>query len=699
MSACSSYKSGPFVQRMRKYITTAEGLDSDRVNRLLLSGNRLFIGTGKGVNIYENGRISSLDLNENVNGFSVSSDGDIYILCSHSLYISNDNGLKKIREFESVTVDVYYIDNTLYIATENELIITDKSAQKDVLVREIEGGKTRALAVSGENIYVATDINISIVHGKRMEWKNIMPQFSNMPAGEITAMKFDANGFLRLATTEGMWLFDNKSLWISCERSASLPKNTVYRIVDDENGNSYYASDVGVIMLQKGKLKYFSAERWVPDNKVNDIAVNSDGSVVYAATDKGISIIESKMLTLEEKADYYNILLQNYFSRHGFTPSRKLNSFDFLDGKPGISDNDGLWTAVYMASECYRYAVTKDAGALENARERMNALLLLTEITGIKGFTARAVRYPDDDGFDNGSKEWHKTPDGKCEWKGETSSDEMTGHFMGFSVYYDLCADDEEKEKIKTALVNITEHIISNNYRLIDADGKPTTWACWDPEELNHSDKWYTERGINSLEFLAFLKATYHVSGYEKYNKLYREFAVKYSYALNAFQFKIKDAHLMHIDDNLAFLSLLTLLRLEDDEALKSLYLCGLEDAWEYEKVERQPLFSFVHAVFTGRDSDIAQGVQTLREIPLDLVKYKYYNSKRKDIILDTEQDAWGEKRQALSPVAADEQNVYHASQNIFTLDYDGSFSAQEPGVFLLPYWFARYYNLIEKDG
>ena len=70
----------------------------------------------------------------------------------------------------------------------------------------------------------------------------------------------------------------------------------------------------------------------------------------------------------------------------------------------------------------------------------------------------------------------------------------------------------------------------------------------------------------------------------------------------------------------------------------------------------------------------------------------------RKDIVIDTEQYEWGEKRQALIPVDADEQNFYHASQNIFNLDYDGSLAAQEPGVYLLSYWFARFCKLLDKD-
>ncbi|MBR6940543.1 MAG: hypothetical protein IKH65_07050, partial [Clostridia bacterium] len=343
-----------------------------------------------------------------------------------------------------------------------------------------------------------------------------------------------------------------------------------------------------------------------------------------------------------------------------------------------------------------RYAVTGDKDALAKARRGMKAMLLLTEITGIPGFTARAVRYPGDAGYKNGDPEWSESPDKSCEWKGETSSDEMTGHFFGLSVYYDLCASKSEKAKIRSALLGIMTHIIDNGFVLIDRDGLPTTWACWNPEQLNHSDKWFVERGINSLELLAFLKVCYHISGDRKYDDLYSEFISKHHYALNVMQYKIRDAHICHIDDNLGFLAELTLLRLEENEALRSFYLSGLEDHWQYEKIERQPLFAFIHAAVTGRDSDIADGVQSLREMPLDLTYYKMENSKRKDLVLDNEQAEWNEPVQLKIPLPVDERNPIGPNSSVFRIDQNHSNHAKEPTVFLLPYWIGKYYGIIE---
>jgi hypothetical protein len=42
------------------------------------------------------------------------------------------------------------------------------------------------------------------------------------------------------------------------------------------------------------------------------------------------------------------------------------------------SDNDGLWTAMYGAGECYAYAATKDPKAKERAKKAFEALRYLS---------------------------------------------------------------------------------------------------------------------------------------------------------------------------------------------------------------------------------------------------------------------------------------------------------------------------------
>ena len=87
----------------------------------------------------------------------------------------------------------------------------------------------------------------------------------------------------------------------------------------------------------------------------------------------------------------------------------------------------------------------------ENAKRAVDAMIKLTEITGKPGFTARATRYSYEENFKTGNREeWHICEDNPdCEWLGETSSDEMTGHYFAYGIYFDLVADEDEKKKLE----------------------------------------------------------------------------------------------------------------------------------------------------------------------------------------------------------------------------------------------------------
>lgn len=693
-----SYKSNSFRQYRRSFYTSANGLACEQVNCLCFATDgKVLAGTDDGLYCLENGtakRILEKGISGRVTCFYKDANG-IKLGCGTKVFELKGRKAVLVRDFDDAVLKIDCDGSRMWVLTENRIFCTDDSLKNTVITRGLEGGTGRCLSAANGEVYISTQGYISTIHGKRMEWRNIIPCFSTMPAGEISALAFDGSGYLWVGSLNGASVYDGGNRWFTSETIHTLPKNQVFDFFFDGEGGIYYATDAGVYYQKDGGMKCFSACRWLPSNKINAVIASEDGSVIYAATDKGVSEITRFETTLEEKAEKFEELMEKLHIRRGFTASSSAPGFIMENGEPDISDNDGLWTACYVAAESFRYAATGSDEALKKARRGLEAMLLLTKISGVPGFTARAVRYPGDCGYGDGDREWHLAPDGETEWKGETSSDEMTGHFFGMSVYYDLCANKSEKAKIKKALCGILDHIVANNYRLVDCDGLPTTWAVWDPEFLNRDDKWFCERGINSLELLAFTKVCCHISGEEKYEKLYKKLISVYHYPLNAMQHKIRDAHSCHIDDNLGFLASFTLLRLEDNPALRAVLLCGVEDHWQYEKVEKQPLFSMVHAYLTGRDSDIADGVQSLREMPYDMVHYFMDNTVRKDIVIDDEQEAWFEDPQLKYPVPYDEMNLYRPDAGVFRLKSGGKECCEDPTIYLLPYWLGRWAGLI----
>src|SRR5690606_1534664 len=123
-------------------------------------------------------------------------------------------------------------------------------------------------------------------------------------------------------------------------------------------------------------------------------------------------------------------------------------------------------------------------------------------------------------------------------WKGDCSSDEIVGHLYGYSIFYDLAADEGAKERVRALTARVMDHILDNGYCLM-LDGRPTLWGVWAPEKLNGDPRRRAERGLNSLEILSHLRAAYHITGKERYLEAYHTLINRHGYAENMRRQKI----------------------------------------------------------------------------------------------------------------------------------------------------------------
>jgi hypothetical protein len=185
---------------------------------------------------------------------------------------------------------------------------------------------------------------------------------------------------------------------------------------------------------------------------------------------------------------------------------------------------------LYVAAEAFRYGATGDPSAKRTARRSLDALMFLERVSGIDGFVARSVVRIDDDPqkYDG---EWHRSADGRWWWKGDTSSDEVVGHYFAYHIYFELAASEQEKEEIRAYVGRITDHILDHGLYYVGPSGKPTTWGVWAPEKLNHDLRRFGDRGLNSLEILSHLKVAERIVGKPRYAQMSRELIEKHAYA------------------------------------------------------------------------------------------------------------------------------------------------------------------------
>lgn len=714
---------GQFRQYDKKFITSESGINVEDVTSVAFMGETLYIAAEGSLYEYAGECLKKLQ-----------GKADRIFSCGGKLFVAAENALgelkggkiKKIAEFDSSVTDMSEaLDKSLWLITEKDLyLFNDGEFTQVVSVPE----DTVCLAAKDnlsrycETVYIGcTSEGLLSMKGKRRHFAEITPDMSGVLSKTIRCLALDGMGHLWVGSDEGLNIYDGRNYWYNGNDFYSVPAGSFNDMYFAPDGKKYFATNTGVVTLIEGKISYFSFGAWLMHPKVTKIAVSDKGTMA-AVTPGGISVITSKLMTLEEKANHYDEMAVKYFTRNeGYQVARELRKYGDLDsGWLPNSDNDGLFTGVYCVSQCFRYKVTGDEKAKENAKRAVEAMIKLTEVTGRKGFTARATRYSYEENFATGNREeWHfceNDPD--CEWLGETSSDEMTGHYFAYGVYFDLVADKKEKKKIAEVVKTITDHIIENNFHLTDVDGVPTTWANWEPDLLNNDDRWFYERGTNSLEILSFLKTTYHVTGDEKYNKIYDMLISKHHYAMNCMQYKVEDAHLAHIDDQLDFINIYPLIVYTDDNAQKEIFKMGLTHHFDYERVERSPFFNIVYGALTENYCDIENAAKSLSEMNLDLIRWPAYNSHRKDIVWDYEPEEMGCPKQLKYPVEYSARVLVHYDGNQFVCDSGAEefieinsktvnrtatlpgtnasgMRAQMPYIYLLPYWMGRYYGLL----
>ncbi|NOX53443.1 MAG: hypothetical protein GXP27_03195 [Planctomycetes bacterium] len=507
-------------------------------------------------------------------------------------------------------------------------------------------------------------------------------------------------------------------LWKLANGDPTPPYLSVTAGVRLEDGTVWLGSRQGLMRLSPGARHWrlFHSRRWLPNDHIQDLAVTKNGEV-WVKTPSGVGRVFQRIVSLEEKIAMVHAALRKRHVRFGLVGSIRLNKPGQLDAgwfQPD-NDNDGLWTSLYVAAESFRFATTGDPKARQNAWQSLKALMFLEEITGQPGFVARSI-VPIEISKE-GEFPWEKSADGKWWWKGDTSSDELDGHFFAYSIYYDLAATDEQKEQIRAVVGRIMDHILDNGYYYLDPHGRRTKWGMWAPEQLNRNPEWINERGLNSLEILSHLKVSAHITGRKRYRQAARELIEKHGYAINTIRQKMiapYDEETNHSDDELAFVAYYPLLRYERDPELRRIYLLSLQRSWLVERPEASPLFNFIYAAGlqadawphadkrppepflapTEYDRDVCR--QWFQDVPADTIRWTIVNSNRCDlgrVYLGRHGKLCSTR---LLPIS--ERRVMKWNGNPYQLDGGNGGRDRDDGTFiLLPYWMGRYHRLIAE--
>lgn len=565
---------------------------------------------------------------------------------------------------------------------------------------------------------------------------------------DVRGVGFDAKDRLWVAVPAGVITGDGEN-WKFYEGRDGLPYADFTGVTAGADGSVWFGTRIGAIRFDGTHWDYRQGKAWLPGDDVRAMAV-ADSGTAWFVTPAGLGSIARKPMTLSEKAAFYEDEIERYIKRTPFGYTSEVGL-----GAPGDrskvsfsdSDNDGLWTGMYGAGECFAFAATKKPEFRDRAKQAFEALRFLQKVTQggphspPKGFVARTIRpvdWPDPNQGrfeadrreqENGDRlwkayepRWPKSADGKWYWKSDTSSDELDGHYFFYARYYDLVADDAEKERVREVVRDLTDHLVDHDFSLVDHDGTPTRWGRFGPADLNHSPNWWVERGLNSLSMVSYLTVAKHIAGEARYETALRKLIDQHGYASNIMNPKLQTGigSGNQSDDEMAFMCFYNLLLYTTETAWRPKWLYTFHAYAALEHPEMNPFFNFAYAAH-GRSRTyrnpwgefsiepwagwLEDSMATLRGFPLDRCAWSHRNSHRLDLVLLPSQnsvdvyeprDGGRGYRVNGRVLPVQERHFNHWNTDPWRLDYGGDGRELASGaVFLLPYYMGLHHGFI----
>ncbi|MGC9054753.1 MAG: hypothetical protein ACP5KS_12830, partial [Candidatus Hydrogenedens sp.] len=469
----------PFIQEVRTFFREKEGLIEGNIRYVVyLQTYGVFVLSHSGnIQNYKNNQWHSISNDTSIKPTYMTGAGNFVFISDHkqaAQYNLDENKWdilslpieQKINGLYATILSDKQLK--LFVICETKIICCGLNSADSKIIND-PGTKIYSIAVGGSgDIFVGTQEGIYQYDSSKSDWQWLLPEDNKRrwAPRNVKALTFDKEGNLWFGSKEGVGKY-NRSTWALYTGAEGLPWNEFLSAVSGEKDDVvWFATTRGAIRHEKGKFDYRFSHRWLMNDFVNSIAVEPNGNAWFA-TPEGLSLIERKLMNFDEKSDYFIQQVETRHNRDGYVTSCKLKEpFNTDTWDPSISDNDGLYTAMYGAGHAFRYAVTKDPKSKEIAKRSFFACKRLVDITGrgmparfiipidwhepvneIMGAEYNAYRQKTDPLWKQIVPRFVTSSDGKYMWKCDTSSDELIGHYFFYGIYYDLVAETEEEKQ------------------------------------------------------------------------------------------------------------------------------------------------------------------------------------------------------------------------------------------------------------
>lgn len=574
-----------------------------------------------------------------------------------------------------------------------------------------------AVSDYNEGLWIASDVGL--YHSNKQGTNHFYKTDILLSAG-LKGVALENKQTIWAAGLGGVSVIKNKKQQRVIGTKEGCPSIFVNCVKKSPDGSMWVGTKVGVARFYPdGKHSLRFSRRWLMDDHVNDMAFDKDGNA-WIATERGVSAIKRKWMTLGTKQDYfYDVMMKRHIREPWIAGQCHLiNTGDTSQWLPEDDDNDGEYTGNYLAMESFRYAVTKSEDAREKAKKAFHFLKQLQDITNGDGYFARtivpiewanrvhdgnrsftekekAAELVNEPRFKPVEIRWHKSADGKWLWKGDASSDEWCGHMMGYYFYYQLAASEDEKMLVRQHVASLADHLIAHQFSMMDYDGTHTRWSVWSPELLNHDPEWSPDRSQNSMELLAFLKLAYYVTNDKKYQQHYLRLINEEHYLKNMEAIVDQNpAWFIYFDVTLQAYLYPILLQCEKDPVLLAFYQHHMDNWMEHRKKDKNPLINFLYCYARNKKVELDASIDFLIDTPLDLVDWNIDHTKREDVKLAHAPVLDDLQVDELPPASI--RGTVRWDKNPWGAVSGSPDTEREPVFWLYPYWMGRYLKMIQ---
>ncbi len=333
-------------------------------------------------------------------------------------------------------------------------------------------------------------------------------------------------------------------------------------------------------------------------------------------------------LSLAEKAELFEHDLMERFVIDGQVMCKLRVPEEPDDPLTYNMPDNAYMTGIWLGTLSMKGEASDESAVREQGQAALNALNLLATVSGKPGLLARAAAPADAPFNDDGI--WRVDESGEWKWRGDVSSDQVTGVMFGLFWAYNTWARSQVEAIIEGIASSIVDHILANGRQIIGYDGEPTAWGNYTAEYVRDVEP------MNALLLLQHLKVAAWVADDVKYDEAYERIAFEEGYADIARKARrMGGAYpVNHSDDVLLYLAYMPLLASMHDGRERDAFMESLERTWLGEngvpgtQAENNPLFEMVsryhlhrwkpneYAEVERRDPAV---VGPLEQFPLDI--------------------------------------------------------------------------------